>query len=303
MKVTFLHGDISWKASGKKNGKRSFTDRKFRPRISERLLSGNHSNTIIAEVHAQKKDERIPMERLVREFKAPCDLLKSENIVILPYAHQDENTKRTMDGESALEFLNQLASAISESMGKVVPVAAFGVDKEVTLRIKSHRFAAHFRNIKPRLRDHFRAWKERIKMNASMIVGSATATVASITGAHFLEQAGMSRFLSTSIGFQAILFGVGFSAVMASWFFSHSSRYLCLGGLKKFGADTWLFFKKLGLAQLCSVGASFASSALLTYVLEAPNTLIVSVNWVLDKIAFYTAANLLTSKKDLEKRE
>ncbi len=208
-----------------------------------------------------------------------------------------------MGADSALEFLNQLALAISEALGRDVPVAAFGVDKEVSLRIKAHRFSAHFRNIKPKLGDHFRAWRERLKMNASMIVGSAAATVASITGAHFLEQAGMSRFFSTSIGFQAILFGVGFSAMMASWLFSHRDRYLVSGGLNEFRSDTWMFFKKIGLAQLFSVGASLASSAVLTYALEAPNTLIASLNWALDKIVFYTAANLLTSKKDLGKWE
>lgn len=144
MKVLFIHGDVCWKLAKRQKSKGS---KMFLPLVES--PEGNKTNAIIAKIHLFKEDKNIRRGLIIDEFRKGITLLKPENIVLLPFAHLDEDTSTTMDALEALRYLVELRTLISEACGIEVALIPFGVEKELTIRLKAHRYSAHFREFLP----------------------------------------------------------------------------------------------------------------------------------------------------------
>ena len=144
MKVLFVHGDVCWKVAKKQKSKGS---KMFLPLVES--PEGSKTNAIIAKVHLFEGDEKIRRELITEELHKAMALLKPENIVLLPFAHLDEDTSATMDAPRALRYFIELRTLISETCGIEVALIPFGVEKELTIRLKAHQYCVHFREFLP----------------------------------------------------------------------------------------------------------------------------------------------------------
>lgn len=144
MKVLFIHGDVCWKLAKRQKSKGS---KMFLPLVES--PEGNMANAIIAKIHLSKGDEKIKKDIIIEEFHKAIALLKSESIALLPFAHLDEDTSITMDALRALGYLSELKAKLSEVFGIEVALIPFGVEKELTIRFKAHKYSAHFREFLP----------------------------------------------------------------------------------------------------------------------------------------------------------
>lgn len=143
MRVIFIHGDVRWKLA--KRQKRA--SRKFL-RFAE-FPEGDRKNAIITKIHLFKGDEKLGKDLFINELRKSIELLKAENVVILPFAHLDEDTALTMEALKAYRYLSNLRLVVAEEFGMQVPLIPFGVDKDIILRLKPHLYCAHFREFLP----------------------------------------------------------------------------------------------------------------------------------------------------------
>ncbi len=139
-----MHGDVCWKLAKKQKSKGS---KMFLPLVEYR--EGSKTNAIIAKIHLFKGDEKIKKDIIIDEFRKVMALLKSESIALLPFAHLDEDTSATMEALRALGYLSELRAKLSEVFGIEVALIPFGVEKELTIRFKAHKYSAHFREFLP----------------------------------------------------------------------------------------------------------------------------------------------------------
>ena len=140
MKVLFVHGDVHWRLAKKQKSKGG---KMFLPLVE--YPEGNMTNAIIAKIHLFKGDEKIQEDLIIEEFHKCMALLKPENIALLPFAHLSEDTSITMDALTAQRYISGLRAKLSEVFGIEVALIPFGVEKELTIRLKAHQYSAHFR--------------------------------------------------------------------------------------------------------------------------------------------------------------
>jgi len=105
-------------------------------------LEGESKDCLVVLVAIEKGDSKKSVPELINSIKKIATDIKSENIVLYPYAHLSSNLGKP---ETAVEILNETAKQLKEF--KVIQ-APFGYYKQFELKVKGHPLSELSREIK-----------------------------------------------------------------------------------------------------------------------------------------------------------